>query len=66
MFDKTSRMKKRKHARNKVLDIERVNVEDPVAFWDYIKHLSPRKKTSTTWKTFDNNKVLITDKNLVL
>ena len=36
-FDKTNKRCKRKHQRQQVDNIEKANVDDPVAFWDFIK-----------------------------
>ena len=66
MFDKTSRKKKTKDLRNKVLDFERANTNDPMAFWDYIKCLTLRKISSIPWETFDDNNELTTDNKQVL
>ena len=43
-FDKVSQAKKRKTARNMVVNIEKANTEDPQAFWKFIQRLSPRNK----------------------
>ncbi len=65
-FDKMSRAKKRRTQRNKVNDIEKANVSDPKAFWNYIKNLTPRNKKEIPWEILDNNGNVITDKGQVI
>ena len=43
-FDRSRKKTKRAHFRKQVLDIETTNTEDPQAFWDFVKNLTPRKK----------------------
>ncbi len=49
-FDKTNKRSKRKHQRQEVNNIEKANTDDPVAFWDFIKRLNPRRKDSIPWE----------------
>ena len=51
IFDKLNKYSKRRHQRQQVHEIERANTENPVAFWDFIKRLSPRKKERIPWET---------------
>ncbi len=66
IFDKTAKCKKRHTLRNKVLEIEKANTEDPKAFWRFIKNLNPRTKKTIPWETIDNDGNIITDKSAVL
>ena len=49
-FDKNVKKKKRKFLRNRVQEIETANTNDPVAFWNFINGLNPRKKAPSYGK----------------
>ena len=65
-FDKVSKAKKRRCQRNKVLNIEKANTSDPIAFWNFIKNLSPRTKRDIPWEILNKEGKLVTDKYEVL
>ena len=44
MFDREVKKTKRRWQRNKVLELDKANVDDPTAFWEFIKCLRSSKK----------------------
>ena len=65
-FDKYIKRRKRQYLRNKVNEIETANVNDPVAFWEFIKNLSPRRKAEIPWETVGEDGQIIMDRGEVL
>ena len=54
-FDKTLRKYERKYYQDKAINIENLNKNNPRVFWDAIKKLGPKKKTSIPMNIHDNN-----------
>ena len=51
-FDKLVKKLKREHYRKKVQEIERANTADPMAFWNFIQKLNPRKSKQIPMEVF--------------
>ncbi len=65
-FDKMVKQARRSYERRKVHDLEKANVEDPVAFWRAIQKLGPRKQSNIPWEVKDESGHVITDRVEVL
>ena len=61
----TSILRRRKGS-TYVNEIENANVNDPVAFWDFIKKLSPRKKSEILWEMLGTDGEIVTNMGDVL
>jgi asparagine synthetase B (glutamine-hydrolysing) len=66
IFDKTYSKTKRKFQREKMMQIEKLNTNNPREFWNELKKLGPRKKVDIPLEVYGNNGEIITDVHSVL
>ena len=66
LFDKSYSKAKRKFQRDKLVNIERMKVENPKQFWAELRKLGPRKKDLIPIEVYDDNGRVINDPNFVL
>ncbi len=67
LFDKEVKRTKRRWQRNKVLELDKANVDDPNAFWEFIKALRGKKKSKLPDEVYLNDDVTTTtDPQVVL
>ena len=65
-FDKLLRTTERYYYRKKALELEEINISNPKEFWDYIKRLGPKNKTTTPMGVYTDDGNITTDKFEVL
>ena len=65
-FDKQVRKKKRIFQRERCTQLENINASDPNSFWDYIKILGPKKKSSIPMECYDRDGSVIQDEDFVM
>ncbi len=66
VFDKLLRKTERLYHRKTISEIESVCVDDPKAFWKYIKKIGPRSNKQIPFKVYDSNGNLSSDTGTVL
>ena len=65
-FDRIVKNKKRTCQRNKCLQLEKVNSSDPTSFWDHIKRLGPKKKSTIPMECYAPDGSIIYDPKYIL
>ena len=65
IFDKALRQAERKYNQGVLTDIEKVNTQNPRAFWDYIKKLGPRKNNTIPMKVKINDTMTINENDVL-
>ena len=65
-FDKQVKKKKRIFQRERCTQLENINASDPNSFWDYIKRLGPKKKSSIPMECYDRDGSVIQDEDFVM
>jgi hypothetical protein len=66
IFDSVYSKAKRKYQREKLIEIENINVKNPHEFWKAIKKLGPKKKSDIPIETYDDLGNVITEQEQVL
>ncbi len=61
LFDKLVKQTKRRWQRNKVFELEKANIDDHQAFWQFIKGLRKSKKSTIPMDTYMDDDVTLTN-----
>ena len=61
LFDKEVKKTKCRWQRNKVLELDKANVDDPTAFWEFVKALRSNKKSKIPNEVYTDDGVTTTD-----
>ena len=64
-FDKILRKKERAYNREQILSFDEINPNNPREFWDKLKNLGPKRKTSIPIKARKGNEIITDEKEVM-
>ena len=66
LFDKRLRQAERKYKRGQMIEIESVCTDSPNTFWNHLKKLGPKKKSSIPMEVYGKNNEILCDIDSIL
>ena len=65
-FDKILRRKKHSFNKSQIDKLEEINTDNPIAFWNHIKKLGPRKETDIPFAVRTEDGMITNEESIVL